>query len=169
MEKEIVIFQTLDAGTVAKSSVYALFSGKFKYLLIFIILTIVLNQIVLLSMDDNLELTDFTFLISLPLVITFIWFFLKKSFKKSYSKNSRHFKNISYTLDNNRFKKEGEGIVLTYKWEDLKKIKQTRDWYLIYLTGMYAFVIDKSKLEATQISELTTLFNSLKNKIKIVN
>ena len=106
----------------------------------------------------------FTAITLLPIFLLVMRTYFAKTILK---KNGRFFENITYTFSLESFTKEGEGFTVTSKWSDLKKIKETKSWFLLYLNSQQAHIIDKSQLDPWQKDELKNIFQSVQSEVKV--
>lgn len=169
MEKETTINQSLDSNQLAKINILVLYSSKLKYF-IWLIGFAILSQFFFAFYNPssltskNFEIKDVLPILTLPLTYYFIWNSIKKSAKKAYETNDRFFKNVNYFFDNNHFKIKGENFENSYLWNEIKKIKETKNWILIYTNEYQATAIDKNQQKKEIIKEIKELLNSLNIK-----
>jgi len=169
MEKEVIIKHSLTEETLTKASMNIMLFGRAKFFLILIIGGLIFNTIFNIFLNENdLENDMIIALIAVPAILLFLFFKLKKVFKKSFQNNRRYFTNLVFTINQTEFKTEEENFTNSHKWENLTKIKSTKKWHLIYLNKVQATIIDRAQLDTLQESELKEIFNSIKNKIKVV-
>lgn len=169
MEKEIVINQNLDANQIAKVNILVLYSSKLKYFMFligFAILFQLFNAIYNPSYLNNssFNLKDLLPVLTLPFIYYIIWSSIKKSSKKVYETNNRLFKNVNYFFNTIEFKITGENFSNSYKWNELKKVKETKNWLLIYTNEYQATAIDKNQQKTETINEIKELLNSINIK-----
>jgi len=184
MEKEVVIKQSLDAKTVDKVSKSVMFSRKWRVILYIVIVSIIAvpNLITTFTNRNNNNYTETSSIddvptaeiISLLLPIFFIgavfivlYFVKRRATRKQFEKKGRYFKNVILTINNKFFKTQGEGFENTYYWEEMYKVKETPQFYLIYSEKLRAHVIDKAQLDPWQSEDIKEIFSALKPKIKV--
>jgi len=193
MEKEVVTTQSLDPKTVQKAGTTVLISGKSKFTIYLVIFALCLIINVTQSWLSDTESTVpegntyennnsthvshdvwSELLISLIpviiLVVIFIFiirFVKKQGTKNQFEKKARYFTNVTYTINNAFFKKQGDGFENTYQWEEIYKVKETPKFYLVFSERFQAHVIDKAQLDPWQAEEIKEIFNGLKPKVKV--
>jgi hypothetical protein len=169
METEIVINQSLNEKDVAKASTKILLSGRITIYLaiLFIIVTInIFNTNILLNEDEQ---DVFTFLpCLLPFVVGVLFYYLTiYAAKKTYRNNQRYYQDTVFTFNEESLKIVGKDFENSVPWTNYKRIKETQDWFLIYVNHNQAQIIDKTVLNGQQIQNLKDLFRTLVPKIKV--
>lgn len=190
MQKEVVTTQTIDSETLKKAKKAILFSIKPKQWLLYIgiiALMAIINFVTSpdkeqMLYEDNstdtytetdpdiwLDVTT-TLVPIIVFVIVFIImlrFFRRMNSKQLIKNKGRYFTNVTYTINNSFFKKQGEGFENTFKWEEIHRVKETAKFYLIFPEKLQAHVIDKAQLAPWQIEDINEIFDSLKSKVKV--
>lgn len=69
--------------------------------------------------------------------------------------------NIEFNLNENHIEEVGESFRMKYNWSEILKIKERKEFFLIYISKRYAKVISKSDLKDNQYNDLKELFKSL--------
>lgn len=170
MEKEITIKQSLNSKQIANSSTYIFFNSNLKYIFFTIFAILLFNLIIEIINPYNINKTSefdfstllpFVFLILAPILI---WNSFKKVANKNLVEKGRFYINVNYTFNSSEFKISGENYSNSYKWEELSKITETKNWILIYTNGYQAIVLDKNQQKAEVINEIKKIFNSLNIK-----
>ncbi|WP_116786964.1 YcxB family protein [Flavobacterium psychrotrophum] len=190
MQKEVLTTQTIDVETLKKAKKAVLFSVKPKLWMLYIGIISLVAVINIYTSSDNEQPfyednntdtyteTDpdiwVDVIIALIPVIAFVVIFivLMRVFRKMNSKEliktrARYFTNVTYTINNAFFKKQGEGFENTYQWEEIHRVKETPKFYLIFSEKMQAHVIDKAQLDPWQTEDIKEIFDSLKSKVKV--
>nr|WP_322624160.1 YcxB family protein [uncultured Flavobacterium sp.] len=190
MEKEVVITQSLDAKQIKTATKSILISSGKKIWIYAIIIGIVVLTNLITSQDNKPESHEESnevmtsevmtkdmwvdVLISILPVIAFAVIFISvlnylkaKNTKAQLKKKARYFTNVTYTINNAFFKKQGEGFNVTHYWEEIYRIKETAKFYLIFSEKLQAHVIDKAQLDPWQLEEIKEIFDSLKSKVKV--
>ena len=184
MEKEVVIKQSLDAKTVDKVSKSVMFSRKWRVILYIVIVSIIAVPNLITTFTDrnnnnrtensSIDNVSIAEIVSPLLPVLFIgaafivlYFVKRKATQKQFEKKGRYFKNVILTINDNFFKTQGEGFENTYYWEEMYKVRETPQFYLIYSEKLRAHVIDKAQLDPWQSEEIKEIFKSLETKIKV--
>jgi hypothetical protein len=169
MREEYIIHQSLDEKTLIKVSAKILTGGRlFIYLIIFLLFVGINFYTDTLNYEDGeIDLVSYIPLVIPFIVVAGIWYSTKKTILKNYKKNPRYYNNITFTLSQESFKIEGKDYHNINQWENYSKIKETRDWFLIYINKYQAHVIDKAQIKDFTMDELKSFFISLKPKIKV--
>ena len=192
MEKQIITTQTLDYTTAQKAikSASNRVSPFVIYIIIFCLFFIINLTRAFFSdsesttqQNDKYENTSATASNSTPwldilvslipifvLVITFtlvMRFIKKRAVKKQFEKKARHFTNVTYTINPDFLKMQGDGFESTQYWEEMHKVKETKEFYVIFSEKLRAHIIDKAQLDPWQAEEIKEIFGSLNSKIKV--
>ncbi|WP_337968689.1 YcxB family protein [uncultured Flavobacterium sp.] len=165
MEKEIIIEYKPNADTLVKVSKYLLFRMRFVKFIIFIFF-FVLFQNIALSATQSVTNIKWDFLDLLPfamviLVWITIYFLTIYSIKKNILKNKKNLESQKITITKDSFTQEAESFKIENFWKESFQIKETKDWFLIYLNKTSALPIIKEDLKENQYNELKQLFNSI--------
>lgn len=171
MIKELIIKQSLDAENIAKANFY-LVSNKLKYyyiLLVFASLFSVFFPIFIFNSSENnsLDYTVLPFLLGIIAIPFLIWYYFKKSAKKVIQYKERFYKDVFFRFDKIGLSIEGQDFKNRYKWEELKEIKETNHWILIYINGYQSLIIDKKQQNDSDVEEIKNIFNSIPSKIRV--
>lgn len=171
MNKEISIKQSLDAATIAKSNFYIV-SNKLKYyyiLLVFASLVSIFFPIFIFNSNENnnLDYTVLPFLLAIIAIPFSIWYYFKKSAATIIQDKKRFFNNVLFKFSESSLFIEGEDFKNIYKWEELKEIKETNHWILIYINGYQSLIIDKIQQSDSDINDIKSIFNVIESKIKV--
>lgn len=168
MDQEIKINYKNELENLLKASKFILINSKMSKYKIFI-LTIVF----LVSYFSNSNLGEiqetYTFLNIVPYVfLILMWFFIyyvtiSKTRDRILS-NSKNFENITLILNNDSYTQEGQTFKVQTFWKDILKLKETKDYYLIFQNEYSALPIFKKDLSEKQNNDLKDLFNSLNIK-----
>ncbi|SHI74361.1 YcxB family protein [Flavobacterium terrae] len=167
MSGEIVINQSLDADQIVKANVLVIITSKLKYFIFLIAFVVIFNFTMNIinpyniNNNSQIDLKEFLPILIIILVPYFIWNSLKKSARKAHSDKRRFFENVNYVFNMNEFKIEGENFKNVYNWNELKKVKETKNWFLIYTNEYQAIALDKNQQEKRKIEEIRSLINSL--------
>jgi hypothetical protein len=171
MEKEVVIKQSLNTDALAKAMTYILFTSPVAYIYCIIYIVFLLNFLLTISNPFDIPdggpdsfTTPFIALTTIPIFFLIIRKFVAK---KAFEKNSRFYTNITYTFSNESFRKEGEGFNIVLKWNEIKKIKESKNWFLLYQNSQQAHIIDKSQIDPEEKDELKRIFRSAQSITKV--
>jgi amino acid permease len=168
MEKEIIIKPTFDIKSSFKATLQVLLGSKL-ILLIILILMVIFNNIFVNFNNIEISLIEtITSILVIPLFLSFFIFSIFRKTKKSILENPRLKENIIYIINNKSFQEKGDSFDLKYFWENIKKIVEEKDFFLIYVAKNNAIVIKKTDLKDNQYIELKELFNSLNIKKKLI-
>lgn len=129
----------------------------FVILMLFSSIYFVLTDVVKIINNEKqwLELIDFPSLIFLllPLVLILSTYRLTEQTLS----NKKLKENITIHIDEAKIQYEGESFHNEYKWKDLVKIKETKNWFLLYVNKNFAQVIRKKDLSTNQVIDLRTI------------
>ncbi len=165
MEKEIIIEYKPNADTLTKVSKYLLFRMRFVKFIIFIFFFVLLQNIALSATQsvtnikwDFLDLLPFAMVILVWITIYFLTIY---SIKKNILKNKKNLESQKITITKDSFTQEAESFKIENFWKESFQIKETKDWFLIYLNKTSALPIIKEDLKENQYNELKQFFNSI--------
>ena len=168
MEREIVINQSLSEEKLLKASTQILLSGRIFIYLLILFIVILLNTIGSTYINEEVIDVFSFFQCAIPFIVAVIVFYaVKKAVRKNYKKNTRYFLNVTLSFTDDTFKTEGKDFQNSMPWGNYKKIKETKDWFLIYMNQNQAQMVDKTALSEQQIQELKILFRTLPPKVKV--
>jgi len=117
--------------------------------------------------NDSQEIFKFA-VIWFPAIILFIivrsYFRLKNAF---YS-NKKIQEEIIYTFTDEKVQTKGETFEGDFTWNTVFKVKELKDWFLIYQSKQTMNMLQKAKMDKEQISELRKIIteNGVKAKLR---
>ena len=169
MEKEIVIKPSFDAKSIFRALYYIRKNNKSRIIYITIIIILLITNIYNScnshpNIENSKSILDWLPFILIPF---FIFIFIFKNYKKTQgqiSENPRLKEDISYILNKECFQEKGESFEVKHFWENLFKIVEEKDMFLIFTQKNKSLFIKKSDLKENQYTELRELFNSLNIK-----
>ena len=171
MEKEIIINYTPTIDTLTKVSKHVLLNlpiVKFiPLMLIFLILLTKMGEILgieNINKEPESPYKDYLTFLIVILVWIIVYFRIIAKMKKNLLSNKRNFETQKITFTRNSYIQQGETFRVENFWNEIYKIKETKEWFLIYSKKNIAFPIPKSDLLNNQYNELKELFNSLNIK-----
>lgn len=99
-----------------------------------------------------------------PIIIVFIigrsYFRLKNTFNS----NKKIQEEIIYTFTDEKIQTKGETFEGDFTWDTVYKIKETKEWFLIYQSKLTMNMVPKMYFSNDQISELRNMI--IRNKVK---
>ncbi|PIF33049.1 YcxB-like protein [Flavobacterium sp. 9] len=165
MEKEIIIEYKPNTDTLVKVSKYLLLRMRFVKFIIFIFFFVLLQNIALSATQSVTNIKwDFFDLLPFGMVILVwitVYFLTMYSIKKNILKNKKNLESQKITITKDSFTQEAESFKIENFWKESFQIKETKDWFLIYLNKTSALPIIKEDLKENQYNELKQLFNSI--------
>lgn len=165
MEKEIIIEYKPNSDTLVKVSKYLLLRMRFVKFIIFIFFFVLLQNIALSATQSVTNIKwDFFDLLPFGMVILVwitVYFLTMYSIKKNILKNKKNLESQKITITKDSFTQEAESFKIENFWKESFQIKETKDWFLIYLNKTSALPIIKEDLKENQYNELKQLFNSI--------
>lgn len=158
IEKEVVILHYLSPKRAQKAMFYILRSHK-PIIVRAILLIILLTALIIQNQNSGLEGLTFA------IIILFIAFFAQyyrtiKITGKFVEQNSRFFQHVTYTFNNAFLKKEGLRFETTYNWDEIKQVKITDDFFLLYTGKLQTHIIDKQQLSPSQKNDLEEMLSN---------
>jgi YcxB-like protein len=166
MEKEFIIKQSLSEETLQRASTRILFRSRIVIYLVAVLFMFSAN-VVMAYQDSAVDLSTFIPFLIIVLAFAAVWYSTRKAISKSYKKNPRYFTDITMTLTPDTIKLEGLDYQNTVEWESYAKIKETKEWFMIFINKQQAHVIDKAQLKGFTVDDLREFFRSLPPKIKV--
>lgn len=133
----------------------------------FITLNVVLQAINPYDLFGEGTEADYTSFIAVMFVPLFFIFTIKRQAGKALIKKGRYYKDISFTITPDYVKTEGEGYVNTYKWEEIVKVKEVKNWYFIFINKQQALLVKKSNIDPWQEEDLKEVLKIVGNKTKV--
>jgi small-conductance mechanosensitive channel len=108
---------------------------------------------------------------SMWLAIMFL-FIVIRSFLRlrfAFNSNKKIQESISYTFNNEKIRTEGETFDGDFTWDSVHKVKENKDWFLIYQSAQTMNMVPKKFFTKEQISELRNIIKSNNVKSKLRN
>jgi hypothetical protein len=99
-------------------------------------------------------------LIWLAIIFLFIIIrsFLRLRF--AFHSNKKIQENISYTFTHEKIRTEGETFDGDFSWNTVYKVKENREWFLIYQSAQTMNMIPKKYFTKNQVSELRSIIKN---------
>jgi hypothetical protein len=144
-------YRNLIFGQTYKRPFYIIFSG----LLIVFLLTFLPN-------NSKLSNQSFYYLyIFLGIFIVSPIFTLFR-IKELYKTNKIFHEQLDYYINNDFIRIKGETIDSTQKWNRFYKIKETKDFFMLYNSNLAATLIDKKMFKDNEINDFKRFIRSLR-------
>lgn len=168
MNEEIIINYKHTKEELIKVSKYILLNSKlFKYLFFGLPIIFVIN--VTLSEKTDSFFLDYIFPLLIVIIFwTFTYFRTIQTTTRRILSNSKCFENITLTINKDSFTQEGQTFKIQNFWKDIKKLKETKDWFLIFQNQNSAIPIFKKDISDEQLKDLKELFISLNFEKKLL-
>lgn len=165
MEKEIVIKPKYELKEYFKVSLYVTLRHPAYIVLMAIFGIMTLSVLAILTLGILGGISNFFSLFDPVYIVFIIWpvlivYFTYIKTKKALE-SPRLKENITIKYTNNFFQETGETFDIKYNWKDIKKIIETKKWFLIYIQSNQAKVIVKKDLNKHEYNDLKELFKSL--------
>lgn len=142
--------------------------NSFPRIIIFSLILLLFLGLNFFSSEDNAQEISKSALIWFPAIILFIivrsYFRLKNAF---YS-NTKIQEEIIYTFTEEKVQTKGETFEGDFTWNTVFKVKELKDWFLIYQSAQTMNMIQKAKMDKDQIRELRKIIteNGVKAKLR---
>ena len=172
MEKEIIIKPKYELKEYFKVSLYITARHPLYTLLIVFFGLMTLSVLAILTLgilegtSDLFSLFDPVYLVFIiwPALVVFLTYIKTKKALAS----PRLKEDIVIKYNKDFFQETGESFDIKYYWKDIKKITETKKWFLIYIQNNQAKVIMKNDLNKNEYDDLRSviLTNSYLNKKK---
>ncbi|WBV61372.1 YcxB family protein [Chryseobacterium camelliae] len=108
---------------------------------------------------------------SLWFAVLFLFIVIRSFFRLRFvfHSNKKIQESISYTFTHEKIRTEGETFDGDFTWSTVHKVKENRDWFLIYQSTQTMNMVPKKYFSKEQISELRTIIKSNHVKAKLRN
>ncbi len=133
-------------------------------------LLILLFFIIKQFMDGSSE-RDILQSASIWFTVLFLFIVIRSFFrlKFAFNSNKKIQESISYTFTPEKIQTEGETFEGDFTWNTVHKVKENKDWFLIYQSAQTMNMVPKKYFTKNQISELRTIITSNGVKAKLRN
>lgn len=134
------------------------------FLLILLVFFIIKESVDGSPETDLLRSTSMWFAILLLFMVIRSYF----SIKFAFSSNKNIQESITYTFTDEKIRIEGETFDEDFTWNSVYKIKENKDWFLIYQSAQVMNMVTKKFLTKGQVSELRNMIkaNHIKAKLR---
>ncbi|AZA58289.1 YcxB family protein [Chryseobacterium shandongense] len=118
--------------------------------------------------NDNREFMESA---SIWLIVFFVFIIIRTYFsvKNIFNSNKKIQEVISYTFTDEKIRTKGETFDGDFTWNSVYKVKENKDWFLIYQSAQTMNMVPKKFFTKDQISELRDLIRQNKVKAKLRN
>ncbi|WP_312391094.1 YcxB family protein [Chryseobacterium sp.] len=118
--------------------------------------------------NDNREFMESA---SVWLLIFFVFIIIRTYFsvRRIFYSNQMIQENISYTFTNENIQSKGETFDLEFAWNTVYKVKEKKDWFLIYQTAQIMNMVPKKFFTKDQILEFRNIVKNNKIRSKLRN
>lgn len=118
--------------------------------------------------NDNREFMESA---SIWLIVFFVFIIIRTYFsvKNIFNSNKKIQEVISYTFTDKKIRTEGETFDGDFTWNSVYKVKENKDWFLIYQSAQTMNMVPKKFFTKDQISGLRDLIRQNKVKAKLRN
>lgn len=106
---------------------------------------------------------------SMWFLVVFIFIIVRSYFrlKNAFYSNKKIQENISYTFTNENILNKGETFEGEFGWDSVYKVKENKEWFLIYQSAHVMNMIPKKYFAKNQISELRNIIRNSHVKAKL--
>lgn len=104
--------------------------------------------------------------------IIFFTFIIIRSYfsvKKAFFSNKNIQETITYTFTDEKIRTKGETFDADFTWETVHKVKENKDWFLIYQSAQVMNMVPKNNFTQDQVLELRNIIKSNNVKAKLRN
>lgn len=118
--------------------------------------------------NDNREFMESA---SVWLLVFFVFIIIRTYFsvKNIFYSNKNIQEMISYTFTDEKIRTEGKTFDAYFTWDSIYKVKEKKEWFLIYQTAQTMNMVPKKFFTKDQISELRDLIRKNNVKAKLRN
>jgi hypothetical protein len=142
-----------------------IFGLSFKRPIILIMFGLILLNIINIFTKSNISYIyqDFIFPMILCIsVVLFIPLIVYYKTRQIYKSSELFHENINYSLDNNSVKMNGETFDSELKWTHFYKIKETKNFFMLYHGKTIATLLGKNSMNNVDVVEFKLFIKSLK-------
>ncbi len=120
------------------------------------------------SVDSSAE-TDLLRSTSMWFAILILFMVIRSYFsvRFAFSSNKNIQESITYTFTDEKIRIQGETFEEEISWSSIYKVKENKDWFLIYQSAQVMNMVPKKFLTKEQISALRRIIKSNKVKAKL--
>ena len=160
MDKEIIIKPNFIFKDYLRVNYYLLINSRYG-LIMSIIIFLVLGYYCFGVINGTISVFDIIFFLIIILFLIPTLMYIKT--KRALS-DPRLKENIQFKINKSNFSDIGQSYHINYKLCDLIKLKETKNFFLFFITNHMVKVIRKADLKDNQYNELKELFSSLNIK-----
>jgi len=138
----------------------------------FIIYPIIISAFLSINLyNAENDSREFLRLITICILIFFMFMIVRTYFslKNVFYSNKQIQESISYTFTNESIYTKGETFEGDFTWDTVYKVKENKDWFLIYQSAQVMNMVPKKYFTKDQISELRNIIKSNNVKAKLRN
>lgn len=148
--------------------IFHLKSSVIRMIIYLVILLTVLFINLYNAEDDSKEYLKLMCAFS-SIIFVFIIIRTYFSLKNAFNSNKKIQEGISYTFTNEKIRTEGETFDGDFTWDTVYKVKENKDWFLIYQSAQVMNMVPKKYFAKEQILELRNIIKSNNVKAKLRN
>jgi hypothetical protein len=138
----------------------------------FIIYPVILSVFLSINLyNAENDSSEFLRLITICILIFFVFMIVRTYFslKNVFYSNKQIQEAISYTFTNENIYTKGETFEGDFTWNTVYKVKENKDWFLIYQSAQVMNMVQKKHFAKEHILELRNIIKSNKVKAKLRN
>ncbi|WP_294284211.1 YcxB family protein [uncultured Chryseobacterium sp.] len=148
---------------------FLVFHIKSSLLRLIVFLLILLMFFVIKESVDSSAETDLLRSTSMWFAILILFMVIRSYFsvRFAFSSNKNIQESITYTFTDEKIRIQGETFEEEISWSSIYKVKENKDWFLIYQSAQVMNMVPKKFLTKEQISALRRIIKSNKVKAKL--
>ncbi|WP_294240966.1 YcxB family protein [uncultured Chryseobacterium sp.] len=150
---------------------FLVFHIKSSLLRLIVFLLILLVFFVIKESVDGSAETDLLRSTSMWFAILILFMVIRSYFsvRFAFSSNKNIQESITYTFTDEKIRIQGETFDGEMAWSSVYKVKENKDWFLIYQSAKVMNMVPKKSFTKNQISELRKIIQTHKIKAKLRN
>ena len=166
MEASVIINRQPKIKSLVSASRYILLRMRFVKILCVSVLFISITNLQNKEMiqDDSSAVPNWISYGVVVLIWILILYRLDFSMRKQLLANPKTLEPQKLSFTSTGFISEGLTYKIEYPWQNILKIKETKRWFLIYISKISAIPIEKENLTEKEYSDLKELLDSLNVK-----
>jgi len=163
MNNSITIHPKFPLEETIKAQLKFYYNGwSFKRMIIYLVVMLVILGINIFK-NEKVDLLIMLGPLFIVAIILFSHFSTKNRIKKAILENPRLKEKITFTFNKDQFIEKGETFEVNHEWSEYQKIKETKDYFFLYVNTKSAILLKKEDFK-NQLSQFKELMLSISIK-----
>ncbi|TPG35376.1 YcxB family protein [Flavobacterium pectinovorum] len=165
MEKEILVKNNFSAKTYTKAILSVMFPKPIIWFCIIAFSLLLINGVRIIINETSKDNFSFDNLFRSEILILFfplvLFLILRRNIAIKFNEDPKNKENIYHIFNYDFFQVKGDSFDTKYFWKDLLKIKEVKDYFIVFIKKNHFLILNKADLKNNQYNELKQLFNSI--------